>query len=909
MRSWKTLSIVVAGLLLVVLIALTILGVVVKDFLIDLWWFRSLDYEFYFWQRLLYRYVVFTTAAAFFFALFFANFWIGGKYLGARRPSNGAEWASDLESDRPSPQVYRRFQSRSLALYLPLTLILGIVVALPLFFYWEDALLFLLAPDAGINDPVFGHDISFYLFSLPVYMLLYSEVMVALVVVLLGLGLLYWREHRAMPKANGRLRRGARLHLSLIMLLIILMGSFYFLGDAYMLLYTDAHLPLFYGPGYEEMVVTLPLIAAAALLLLVAGATLLYLLNTGKGLRLLAAAAVLLVAVIGLRHTPYLTDAVSRYVVEPAEMTREAPFIENNIEATLAGYRLQEVEARDYPIREEGWEEITPDIRLSLRSVPIWDDEKLLSVYRELQEIRPYYAFDKVNVGRYEVEDVYQQVFLAARQIDLEKLSEPRQTWVNLWLRYTHGYGVVMTPAAQAADEPIEWLIQGIPPNSVAGLSIDEPAIYYGAGNLHPVIAPNASHELDYASRDEVKLTDYDGSGGVPISSAFRKLVFSLYFGERNILYTTQTTDASRLLFRRNIRERIKTLTPDLILGPNPYLAVADGRLYWIQDALTSSRWYPYSRPYTGHVEHFERPFNYIRDSVKVVVDAYNGSVDYYLADPDDPIAAAHARIYPGLFKPFDAMPEALKEHVRYPKSLFDVQMDVYARYHQTDPETFYNQEDAWELPPNLWRDDLERMRSYYLTLNLIEADRFEYSLFVPMTPLGQPSMRALAVAGNDGDSYGRIIVYNFPKGTLVYGPEQVDAFIKQDPSLSQELTLWSQQGSQATRGRMIVVPVEGVVTYIQGIFLQATDDLPLPQLAQIIVSQGPMVVMASSLEEGFESLHALIRETEQEEPVQEVPPRDEPPEATKGAAKETSRETPQTPPENPQGNSDTDAS
>ena len=336
------------------------------------------------------------------------------------------------------------------------------------------------------------------------------------------------------------------------------------------------------------------------------------------------------------------------------------------------------------------------------------------------------------------------------------------------------------------------------------------------------------------------------------------------------------------MLFRRDIRERINTLTPGLTLAPDPYLVIANGRLYWIQDAFTTSRWYPYSTPYDGHVEHIDEPFNYIRNSVKVVVDAYHGSVDYYLVDPQDPIATGYARIYPGLFKPFEAMPTALKQHVRYPKSLFDVQMELYTRYHQTDPETFYNQEDAWELPPNLWRDDTEHLRSHYLTLNLIEPERFEYSLFAPMTPLGQPGLRALAVAGNDGESYGRIIIYHFPKGTLVYGPEQVNAFIKQDPRISQELTLWNRRGSQASRGRLMAVPVDGVLTYIQGIFLAPTTESPLPQLAQIIISQGSLVVLASSLEEGLESLHKLIKETLQEEPAPTVTPREEPPQATK---------------------------
>ncbi|WPL18451.1 hypothetical protein Thiowin_03524 [Thiorhodovibrio winogradskyi] len=392
------------------------------------------------------------------------------------------------------------------------------VVALPLLFNWQQALFFLLAPEAGISDPVFDHDLRFYLFSLPFYRLLYAEVMVALAVVLLGLGLLYWLEHRAMPRARGGLRRGARLHLSLILSLLVLMGCLYFLDDAYRLLYTDSHLPLFHGPGFEEMRVTLPLIATAAVLALIAGALLLRLVNTGKGTRWLAATLVLLFAVIGLRQTPALTERVGEFIVKPAEMTREAPFIANNIEATLAGYGLQEVEVRDYPLREQGWEAITPEVQANLRNIPIWDADNLLSVYRALQEIGSYYAFDDVSVGRYEIEDAYRQVFLAARHLDVDKLDASRQTWVNLWLRYTHGHGVAMTPAAQAADEPIQWLIHGIPAESVAGLSLDEPAIYYGASDLQPVIVPNASHELDYTSADETKLTVYGARVGLFLS-------------------------------------------------------------------------------------------------------------------------------------------------------------------------------------------------------------------------------------------------------------------------------------------------------------------------------------------------------------------------------------------------------
>jgi uncharacterized protein len=863
MPGWKRASYTVFGVLLAFVVLAALLGWVLNHFLVELWWFDALGYGDYFWQRLLYRYVVFIAAVVFFFLLFFLNFRVGAKYLGARQPP---ELGVETAQQRRAHRIYHAFQSRSLALYLPLTLALAILVALPLFFRWQDTLLFLLAPDAGIDDPVFGLDASFYLFSLPIYALIYAEVVAALVVALLGLLLLYHLENRVMPRPGARLRPGARVHLTVIGGLLFLLGALYFLGDAFMLLYTDRHLPIFYGPGYGEMVVTLPLIIAAMVLLLVAGGFLLYRLNTGRGTAALGVTLVALIAVLVLRWTPGVVDAVERFVVQPNEMTRQAPYIMNNIGATLEAYGLTDVETREYPIRDDAWEEVTPEIAVSLHNIPIWDEAGLLKVYRQLQEIRPYYRFDAVDVGRYKIDDVYQQVFLSAREIHLEKLRDPKPTWVNRWLKYTHGYGIAMTPASQGGAEPSNWFVRGIPPESSVGIDIEEPAIYFGTGEYQPVIAPNASREIDYAANGETYLTDYQGQGGVPIGSLFRKLVFAIYFRDENILYTTQTTDASRLLFRRNIMQRISKLTPFLTLAEHPYVVVADGKLYWIQDMLTHSDWYPYSKPYDQKVRRFDIPFNYVRNSVKVVVDAYNGTVDYYLVDPTDPIAAAYARIYPGLFKPFSEMPPALKAHVRYSYRLFDVQMDVYARYHQTSPQTFYNQEDTWEMPTVQWRDDIHRITSYYLTLNLLDRDRFGYLLFVPMTPLGQRNMRALAVVGSDGDNYGRIVIYGFPKGTLVYGPAQVDAFIKQDPIVTQELTLWDQRGSRADRGRMVVVPIDGVVTYIQGVFLEATAESGMPQLARVILSQGRIVVMEPSIEEGFRALNREIRKRSQAE-------------------------------------------
>jgi uncharacterized membrane protein (UPF0182 family) len=876
MQTWKRVLLYGVAAVLVIGILVLVSAYFFNHFIVDFWWFSSLGYDQYFWQRLLYRYAVFFVVALLFFIIFFLNFWIGSKYLGARTPSE-----SKVNTGVRSryQKLYERFQGRSLLVYFPLTLALAIFVALPLFAQWERTLLYFVAPGAGINDPVYGKDISYYLFSLPIYLLLLRELLVAFLIVLLGLILLYWLESRALSGANRHFRRGAKIHLNIVMLLVFLIGACYFILERHLLLYTNNHMPLFFGPGYVEMHVTLPLIWLCLLLLLAVAFSFIYFVNKRKGLIGFISITVFFFIALGVRYFSIAPDLMQRFLVRPNEMTLEAPYIANNILSTLAAYNLQDIETREYPIKQIPWDMTTPEVQMSLQNIPIWDEDGLHKAYEELQAIRTYYGFNSVDVGRYVVNDIYQQVFLSPREINFQELPTGAQNWINAWLKYTHGYGVVMNPASQATAGPMEWFIQGIPPDPHVGLETEEPAIYYGKGRYNPVIAPNDSREIDYSTGYVEKETDYKGEGGVKISSLFRKLIFALYFNEENIFYTAQTNQDSRLLFRRNITERISTLTPFLLLDPDPYAVVTPKRVYWIQDAYTYSSWYPYSRPYDGEFDYYNRRFNYIRNSVKIIVDAYDGSVSYYIADKDDPIIQAYARIYPDLFKDYEQMPDDLKLHVRYPKSVFDVQMDIYARYHQTDPELFYNQEDMWVFPEVQWRNDLRKISSYYLTLNLIDTDQFEFSLFVPMNPKGKNNMRALAVVGCDGDNYGRIVTYNFPKGTLVYGPPQVDAIVKQDPTITQQFTLWNQQGSRADRGRMVIIPIDGVMTYVQGVFLEATTGAKIPSLARLIVSQGQLAVMAPTLEEGFEALNERVRIELGQPAQQNLPPPDEAPE------------------------------
>ncbi len=850
-RLWRWLKfLVLAGFAATVLYV--VFALLYLDFMVDLWWFDSLGYRAYFWLRLTYRYLIFGGFTLLFFLICFVNFWVASRFLGG-----SVDAAMPLNARTRARALAEKFRSGSLRIYTPFSLALGVLLAWPLFQRWEETLLLLFAPPAGAVDPVFGKDISYFLFALPVYLKILGTLLLALLLLFTGLLLLYWLESRILKKQDRHLPRGARIHLSILVFLIFLVGIWDFWLQRHSLLYVSTHADLFPGPGFVEMRVILPLIWLSLLLLLATAVSLIVYINTRRGLKALALLTTLFFIALWARYSPFLPNLVEQYVVKPNEISREKPFIEKSIQATLAAYDLGRVERREYRIEEVPWDLTTPRVRINLRNIPVWDREVLRDVYQQLQELRTYYRFSSVDVDRYTVNNVYQQVFLAPRELHLENLPPGVRNWINERLKYTHGYGVVMTPAAQGGEEPMTWFIQDIPPRSDYGFRIEQPGIYYGLAESGYVIAPNDSREIDYPTEEGNKLTDYQGRGGVPIHSLFRKLLFAVYFKEKDIFFTTKTNERSRILFRRNIIERIKTLTPFFLLDEDPYLVVTPKNLFWIQDAYTYSSRYPYAQSYN-------QKLNYLRNSVKIVVDAYNGTVDYYLADPRDPIIQAYHRMYPGLLKSLDRMPPSLKSHLRYPKDLFEIQMEIYAKYHQTDPEVFYKQEDLLEFPEIQHGGERVRLKPYYLTLNLIDREKFEFVLLCPMTPRARSNLRALCVVGCDGENYGRILVYNFPKGLLVYGPSQVDAFIDQDTQISEQLTLWNQLGSQVERGRMILLPVPGAILYIQPVYLKAAAGVKIPQLKRLIINKGEVTVMEPSLEEGLARLDKRLRELQE---------------------------------------------
>ncbi len=880
-RLKRWLLILGAGFVFLNLVIIFI-ALLVADFLVDFWWFDSLGYLFYFLQRLLYRYVVLISVTFAFFLFFFFNFWVASRYLGTyeKEPEDDLDLIADETSElkikarKTYKDLTRMFLTGSLWVYTPLSLILAVIIALPLFEQWEMFLLYLFAPSMGIAESTFGRDVSYFLFSYPIYTLVLHRLLLAFLLLFAALVVLYLVERRILATREQKLARGARWHLSALILVAFFIEIWHFILQAHGLVYSTTHQPLFFGAGFTEMNIVLPLIWLSLFFLMGTAFSLITYINARKGMKVLITFTVLFLVAFGLRHSTFLPKVVQQYIVKPNEIHRERPYIERNIEATLASFKLDNVETREFSPSLLMPDIEAPRIKAELRNIPVWDGELLEDVFQQLQQLRTYYQFSPVDVARYYVNNVYQQVFLSARELDHAMLPPGARNWINEHLSYTHGFGTVMVPASQGGDEPMTWFIRGIPPESDFGFQIRQPAIYHGLGNYPYAIAPNDTGEMHYPRGATNVIYNYTGKSGVPVSSLFKKLIFAYYFGHRDVFFTTKTNPDSRILFRQNILERIKTITPFLMLDRDPYLVVTDDRLYWIQDAYTYSKMYPYATPYhTG-----QKWVNYIRNSVKIVVDAYDGTVDYYIFEPDDPIITAYSRIYPSLFKSRTEMPPELLTQVRYPMDIFTLQMHVYSKYQQRDPEVFYQQEDKWEFPKLHRGKEQVTITPYYLTLNLISPPRFDFLLLLPMSPKGRDNLRSLAIVGCDPPFYGQIIIYDLPKGELIHGPSQINALINQDTTIAQQFTLWDQIGSEVSRGKMIILPVGDVILYIQPVYLKAAAQLKIPELKRLIMSQGQVVVMERSLEEAYVELHRrteaeMARIRERFGPILEGPP------------------------------------
>jgi uncharacterized membrane protein (UPF0182 family) len=709
---------------------------------------------------------------------------------------------------------------------------------------WMDLLSFIEQVPFDTVDPVFNRDVGFYVFELPLITALQGLATAMVVVTLIPVGVYHVFQHIYVNRAPQPLSDPGRKQLLVLGALLFALAAFGWWLDRFDLLYQREG--TVWGIGYADLNARIPAFWVMTGMASVVSVALLASLRS-PWLRqpVTVIGAYVIVRLLLVSAWPQI---VQEYSVKPNELGMETEYLVWNIESTRKAYALDRIEVKPF---EASTNLTLADLAANKETVDnirVWDSKPLLTTYQQLQEIRLYYSFVDVDVDRYEIDGKSRQVMLAARELNYAKVPANAQTWVNEHLQYTHGYGLTMSPVNLVTPEGLpELFIQDIPPSSSIGITIDRPEIYYGEATDRYVFVGTNEKEFDYPLGDQNAYTTYSGKGGVPMGSLVTKTLMSMYFQDLSILLSNSMSETTRVMFRRQVRERIQTLVPFLQLDRDPYLVTTDGGLRWVVDAYTYTNRYPYSEP----LKIGNRRLNYMRNSVKVVLDAYDGTVDLYVADETDPLVKVYARIFPGVFKPLSEMPASLQSHVRYPVDFFDVQASLYRSYHMMDPTVFYNKEDMWEAPREIFGSQEQVMRSYYLIMKLPGEEKPEFILLVPFVPTGKENMISWMAARCDPEHYGRLVLYQFPKEKVIFGPAQIEARIDQTPEISEQLTLWSQAGSRVVRGNLLVIPIEDALMYVEAIYLQA-ESAQLPELKRVIVVYENQIHMERTLEQAM---------------------------------------------------------
>ena len=862
--TWARIGVTIA----VIVASLVVLGRA-SDLVVDWAWFSTIGYVGVFWT-------IFATKAFLFIAVFAVStllLWVNGtlavRLASRRRLRLPAVRAPDFATVRAlpgTPADLLAFVSPLLQrhlIILAVALVIGLLIAIGETGQWDLILRFIYQVPYGQNDPLFDRDIGFYLFSLPVYVALKNWMLMILILSTLIAGAVYFVHGEInLDRGSWHISSPAIAHGSALLGLYFAVKAWSYALDRFLLLYNDNGAVV--GAGYTDVHVELPvlwlLVGLAAAAAVVAWA------NVRLRTSRLAIVAATIVFGSSLVFAAFLPALFQRFFVEPSELQLETPYIQRNITLTREAYNLRQITVKPFPAEQGLSFQSLQDNRGTIDNIRLWDWQPLMDTYAQLQEIRTYYKFFDVDVDRYQIDGSYQQVTLAARELVPSLLSANAQTWVNLHLLFTHGSGVVMSPVTQKSAEglPIFYL-KDIPPVASGGLSITEPRIYFGQrASLH-VIVKSSTPEFDYPKGKDNVYATYDGADGISVGGTAWKTLFAWYFGDVNILLSSYITSESRILLHRNIQDRVRTIAPFLQLDRDPYVVISDGRLYWMQDAYTTSNWFPYAKSQP------DGDINYIRNSVKVIIDAYNGTATFYVADASDPIVATYRRIFPALFKPFDAMPPDLQKHIRYPEDMFRIQAQQYRAYHMDAPEVFYNREDLWQFPrastgpDGIDNPNVARMAPYYIMMRLPGDPRAELFIMLPMVPSQRENMIAWLAARCDPPDYGKLIVYEFPKDKLVYGPFQIEARINQNTEISQQISLWNQMGSRVIRGNLLVVPIENSILYVSPLYLRAESG-QLPELKRVIAAYGDRVVMEETLPA---ALAALFKESVPAAPLQ----------------------------------------
>lgn len=776
-----------------------------------------------------------------------------------------------------------------------IAILISIAFGIALSGQWLKILQYFHVVSFNRQDPLFERDISFYIFSLPVWELLEFWLLGLFLYSLIAVTLIYLLSGNSLSEGKFiGFNREQKQHLYALGSAVMLGISFSYWLRRYELLYSKHG--VVYGASYTDVTAQLPIYTLLSLGALAIGILLLWRRifppkvqrQKNQGKRNLF--YYLLIGSLSIFASLFVfsflfPEVIQRLIVQPNEVARESRYIQNNIQLTREAFQLDKIEVETFnPVGGLTAEALRKNDD-TIRNIRLWDTRPLLQTNRQLQQIRPYYRFPNADIDRYNILTALpkklekRQVIIAARELDYEAVPEEAKTWVNKHLVYTHGFGFTVSPVNTVAAGGLPaYFVRDIGVTENSGtlqtssplirytIPTNNPRIYYGELTNTYVMTNTKTRELDFPSGDENAYNVYDGFGGIKIGDWGRRLVFAKYLNDWQMLLTGNFTDQSKLLFRRNIEERVRAIAPFLKYDRYPYLVTTTdpeepltknkqrNHLYWIIDAYTISDRYPYSDP-------GENEFNYIRNSVKVVIDAYSGDVNFYVAFPQDPIIQSISAIFPTMFKPLSAMPGVLRTHIRYPIDIYSVQSERLLAYHMTDARVFYNREDLWKIPTEIYGGQSQSIEPYYLIMKLPTAKEEEFILLMPFTPIGRTNLIGWLAGRSDGERYGNLLLYQFPKQQLVFGPEQIEALINQDPVISQQISLWNRQGSRAIQGNLLVIPIERSLLYVEPVYLEAEQN-SVPTLARVIVVYENRIVMAETLELALNAIFQPVKST-----------------------------------------------
>ena len=847
--------IILFGLAAIIIVILIVLGLA-DELLVDLLWFGVLGYRSVFLTQIGAQMTIF---AAVWFVAFVAICTSGfiALSLSQERERLHIVRRSEEMTEVNLPELIRALGDRIpwRLLVLGASALLGLFAASGEASSWDTYLKGFYAAPFAHTDPAFGKNLAFYVFTLPLFEDWRDLFMLILFLTAVVTGMVYWaRGAMDFRDSPPRISRGAAAHFSVLLAVFFVQRAMnYWLARPELLLHSNG---VVYGLRYVDHVLWEPGLWLLVILSLVAAA--ISLANVGqRGLRLPVIAVIALFGPAIFLNL--IQPVIEKLYVKPDELRVEKPYLERNIALTRMAYHLDSVDVRQFngkgTLTRASLEQDAPTVN----NIRLWDPRPLLATYRQLQEIRLYYDFQDVDIDRYWINGKYTEVMLSPRELNISLLPDNAQTWVNRHLKFTHGSGLTMSPVNAKDSEGLPvFYIKNIPAESDVGFKVPQPAIYFGQEPDSYAIVKAATPEFDYPLGADNVYSYYKGTGGVPVSGLLRRLLFSYFYRDINLLVTRNIVDGSRIMIRRNIADRVARLAPFLGQDRDPYLVLHDGHLVWILDCYTTSDHFPYSQRNSEGI-------NYIRNSVKVVVDAYNGTTDFYVADPADPIIRTWQRIFPALFKPISAMSDDLRQHIRYPEDYFLIQADIYRTYHMTDPAVFYNREDQWGFPRENYADETVPMQPYYVIMRLPGETHDEYILMLPMVPESRGTVRdnmiSWLAARCDGTDYGHLFEFAFSKDRLFYGPYQIQARINQNPDISQQYSLWNQMGSKVILGNLLVFPIENALLYVEPLYIRAENG-QLPELQRVIAAYSDKIVMGNDLTSTLAALFSAPLET-----------------------------------------------